>query len=161
MMSHPDLVVFDLDLTLWHCGGAVWCDCLSPPFRRNQNQVLDHRGNRVKLYPDVIQILDRLDDLGIPMAIASRTHEPEWASELLTLFGIIQRFEFSEIYPEAKFSHFASIHADSGIAYADILFFDDEQRNIRDISSLGVRSVLVPNGMNMQLLELALERNAW
>ena len=152
-MNHPGLVVFDLDLTLWECGGATWCDGLSPPFERRRNRVFDATGNEIQLYYDVPSILDHVDDLGIPMALASRTHEPGWAQELLQLFRIEHRFAFAEIYPEAKFSHFSSLRDDSSIAFENMLFFDDEQRNIRDINNLGVTCVHVASGMTTSLLE--------
>jgi magnesium-dependent phosphatase 1 len=150
-MERPKLVVFDLDLTLWECGGAVWCDCLSPPFHRDQNHVLDRRGNRTRLFDDVISILDDLDQHEIPAALASRTNEPSWARELLELLGIENRFAFAQIYPEAKFSHFASLREQSGFAYDEMLFFDDEMRNIRDVSQLGVDCVHVSEGVNQPL----------
>ena len=155
-MNQPSLIVFDLDLTLWECGGATWCDCLSPPFERRRNQIFDAVGNEIQLYDDVPSILDHLDDLGIPMALASRTHEPGWARELLQLFGIEHRFAFAEIYPEAKFSHFSSLRDDSGVAFDNMLFFDDERRNIRDINELGVTCVHVASGMTTSVLEYGL-----
>lgn len=155
-MRHPSLVVFDLDLTLWECGSATWCDCLSPPFERVEQRVVDRRGNPITLYDDVPSILDELDTRGIPMALASRTHEPGWARELLSLLGIEHRFAFAEIYPAAKFSHFSSLRDDSGFDFEDMLFFDDEHRNIRDINQLGVTCVHVANGMATSVLESAL-----
>ena len=38
-----ELVVFDLDFTLWDCGGT-WCDCLSPPFMVRDQRILDRTG---------------------------------------------------------------------------------------------------------------------
>ena len=155
-MTQPELVVFDLDLTLWECGEAIWCDCLTPPFRIQGERILDRRGSRISLYPDVAVVLDRLDDLGISMALASRTQEPEWARELLNLLEIAHRFEFAEIYPGSKFSHFSSLRADSTVEYRDMIFFDDEQRNIRDIQQLGVHCVHVRSGISLDVLNQAL-----
>lgn len=155
-MRHPKLVVFDLDLTLWECGSAVWCDCLQPPFHRNSQSVFDRQGNEIRLFEDVIDVLTQLDELEIPIAIASRTHQPGWARELLELLGIEHRFAFSQIYPEAKFSHFASLREDSGYAYEDMIFFDDEMRNIRDISQLGVHCVHVSEGVTQLLFDQTL-----
>lgn len=152
-MHHPGLIVFDLDLTLWECAAATWCDCLSPPFQRRGTRLVDDRGNEIQLYHDVPSILDHLDDMGIPIALASRTHEPGWARDLLQLLEIEHRFAFAEIYPAAKFKHFSSLHEESGVAFEDMLFFDDEQRNIRDISQLDVTCVHVANGMSMSVLE--------
>ena len=38
--------------------------------------------------------------------------------------------------------HPYSIHKSSGVDYSDMLFFDDEYRNIRDISTLGELEIL-------------------
>ncbi|XP_015773535.1 PREDICTED: magnesium-dependent phosphatase 1-like [Acropora digitifera] len=48
----------------------------------------------------------------------------------------------------------------SGISYADMLFFDDEERNINDISRLGVTCVLVEQGMKHTVLENGLKKFA-
>ena len=50
------LVVFDLDYTLWDAGGT-WCDCLTPPFRRSGERVLDRHESHVRLYEDVPEIM--------------------------------------------------------------------------------------------------------
>ena len=151
-MAAPSLIVFDLDLTLWDCGGS-WCDCLSPPFRIRDDQVVDRLGARIRLYEDVQAILNDCDSRDIPMALASRTQEPDWARELLDLLGITDRFAYAEIYPASKFSHFSSLKSDSGIAYEEMLFFDDEMRNIHDVSQLGVTCIHVPNGINWSLFK--------
>jgi len=85
-----------------------------------------------------------------------RTHEPGWALELLQLLRIKHRFAFAEIYPEAKFVHFDSLRDDSHVAFDNMLFFDDEQRNIRDITELGVTCVHVASGMTTSVLEYGL-----
>ncbi|MDA3961877.1 MAG: magnesium-dependent phosphatase-1 [Planctomycetota bacterium] len=140
------LLVFDLDFTLWDCGGT-WCDCTRPPYRGHGDAVYDADGRSISLYPDVLAILDACDERGIAMALASRTEAPPWARELLTRLGIEQRFGQQEIYPGEKTRHFARIQADSGIAYRDMAFFDDEQRNIRAVSALGVQAIHVPTGL--------------
>jgi len=39
-----------------------------------------------------------------------------------------------------------------------MIFFDDEERNIRDVGRLGVVSILVKNGMTMPVLMNGLEQ---
>jgi magnesium-dependent phosphatase 1 len=94
----PELIVFDLDFTLWDCGGT-WCDCLSPPFRARDGEITDRTGRNIHLYEDVPSILDQCRRNGVPIAVASRTEQPEWARELLDLLSITDRFSFAEIYP--------------------------------------------------------------
>ena len=52
-----------------------------------------------------------------------------------------------EIYPGNKTTHFRRIRDASGIAYQDMLFFDNEMRNCRDVGRLGVTCVYTPDGM--------------
>ena len=85
------------------------------------------------------------------MALASRTEQPDWARELVGLLGIADRFAFSEIYPSSKLKHFAALRDDSRIDYDEMLFFDDETRNIRDLGSFGVTCVHVGQGMAWEL----------
>lgn len=160
MMSSllPKLVVFDLDFTLWDCGGT-WCDCLSPPFAVTDGEIFDRIGRKVRLYPDVIPLLDWCDRHGLPMALASRTEQPSWARELLTLLKISDRFIQAEIYPTSKLRHFAAIREETQIDCGEMIFFDDEMRNIREVGSIGVRSVFVREGLTSDVFHAALDRH--
>ncbi|MGI9470885.1 MAG: magnesium-dependent phosphatase-1 [Rubripirellula sp.] len=153
----PVLVVFDLDFTLWDCDGT-WCDCLSPPFHRKHGNVSDGRGRVVKLYDHVHPILDHCDQLSVPMALASRTEQPTWAKQLVELLGIRDRFAYSEIYPTSKQRHFSALRRASGIAFDQMLFFDDEMRNIEDVGSLGVTCIHVANGINHERFQSGLSQ---
>jgi magnesium-dependent phosphatase 1 len=150
-----EFVVFDLDYTLWDAGGT-WCDCLTPPFRRNGERVLDCHDGHVRLYEDVPEIMDALDAAGIPMGLASRTNEPGWARELLDLLGVRSRFEIEEIYPGEKTRHFGELQRKSGVSPERMLFFDDESRNIRAVGQLGVACVEVRSGMNWEVFRRGL-----
>jgi len=153
----PELIVFDLDFTLWDCGGT-WCDCLSPPFRLSGNRIVDRGGRYVRFYSDVVSILDLCDERQVATALASRTEQPEWAKELLRLLDVTHRFAFSEIYPSSKLKHFASLSRSTGVAYDRMLFFDDEMRNIHEVSDLGVTSVLVEDGLTRKVFDNGLEQ---
>ncbi|KYO20905.1 magnesium-dependent phosphatase 1 [Alligator mississippiensis] len=151
----PRLVVFDLDYTLW----PFWVDThVTPPFRHaSAGVVLDAGGRPVRLYPEVVAVLERLSSLGVPVAAASRTSETRGAAQLLELFGLQRFLQQTEIYPGAKTAHFHRLQQDTGIPFAQMLFFDDEPRNIQDVSNLGVTCVLVPAGMTLALLARGLE----
>lgn len=41
-----------------------------------------------------------------------------------------------------------------------MIFFDDEQRNIRDLTELGVLSILVKNGVNNNVIKEGLDKFA-
>eukprot|EP00073_Rattus_norvegicus_P040419 XP_008768897.1 PREDICTED: magnesium-dependent phosphatase 1 isoform X1 [Rattus norvegicus] len=86
MTRLPKLAVFDLDYTLW----PFWVDThVDPPFHKSSDgTVRDRRGQDIRLYPEVPEILGRLQSLGVPVAAASRTSEIEGANQLLELFDL-------------------------------------------------------------------------
>lgn len=79
---------------------------------------------------------------------------------MISLFGWSKYFKYREIYPGSKTSHFKNFLQNAGFSYNEMLFFDDEQRNIDDIEPLGVTSVLVnPDvGINTKLVEDGLQK---
>lgn len=153
----PELIVFDLDFTLWDCGGT-WCDCLSPPFRMKQGRLFDRGGRQVRFYSDVMQVLEFCDKRQIVTAVASRTEQPSWAMELLQLLEATHRFAYSEIYPSSKLKHFESLRTTTEVEYDRMLFFDDEMRNIHEVSGLGVTSILVDDGLTQSVFDDGLQR---
>ena len=66
-------------------------------------------------------------------------------------------FDYIQIFPASKTQHFARIHQTSGIAYEDILFFDDEARNRNVETELGVTFCLVRDGMTKE----EVDRGVW
>jgi len=156
MNSAPSLVVFDLDFTLWDCGG-LWVDCTRPPYIRDaEERILDSSRRVMRLYPDVPEILDKVEAMGCPMALASRTEQPEWARELLDLMEYRHRFDHEEIFPTSKLAHFSNLKRDTGIPYHQMLFFDDEFRNIAEVGELGVKCVEIHRGLDRDAFERGL-----
>lgn len=141
------LFVFDLDFTLWNAGNT-WCDHLTPPFSKHQNRVVDANGDIVRLYSDVPEILQYLSRKSITLAVASRTYEPSWARKLLDLLDIRKYFFHQEIYPSSKIRHFFALQKATGLDFSEMIFFDDEQRNIKDVERLGVQAVHVSGGLS-------------
>ncbi|KAL1789801.1 magnesium-dependent phosphatase 1 [Sigmodon hispidus] len=60
-----------IDYTLW----PFWVDThVDPPFHKSSDgTVRDRLVQDIRLYPEVPQVLDRLQSLGVPIAAASRT----------------------------------------------------------------------------------------
>jgi len=140
--------VFDLDFTLWDCGGT-WCDHTNPPYYKRNGMILDEDQREIRLYPDVTTILEWMKTKNVDMAIASRTGAPEWADELMELFDIKKFFSYFEIYPGSKINHFTSLHNKTGVPFREMIFYDDEMRNIEEVRQLGVDTVYVENGINL------------
>jgi len=143
--------VFDLDFTLWDAGGT-WCDCTNPPYFLKNGQVFDQSGNHIRLYPDVLNILQHLRQFQKNIAVASRTNEPAWARDLLSKMGISHFFDAQEIYPGSKIMHLNNISKKLNTPFHEIVFFDDEHRNIDDALKLGVKPVLVGQGITFEMV---------
>ena len=101
-----------------------------------------------------MEIFQAIEDNDIPMAIASRTEEPEWARQLLDLLRIREKFKYEEIFPDSKVTHFNKLHEKSGIPFKKMIFFDDESRNIKEVGNLGVRCHLLNEGINLKEFRL-------
>ena len=147
-----EVFVFDLDFTLWDAGGG-WCDTTNPPYFWKNQKLFDQSYNWIRLYPDVIKILDFLKEKGKIIVAASRTFEPAWANDLIQLFDIEKYFDLKEIYPSSKIQHFKRIQNHFEVPYKKMAFFDDEYRNIEEVGNLGVETVLVRNGINFEMIK--------
>ena len=162
----PKLVVFDLDYTLW----PFWIDthAAPPPYKALGlgTHAIDRAGFEMRLYKDVQDIFSWLQSRNVSIGIASRTEEPDWARNLMSLLTIDHSrkrvlrdyVEHEQIFPGCKIAHFREIAKSSGHSFEDMIFFDDEHRNIRDVSGLGVTCVLVEDGMSMGVLQEGLEQ---
>jgi magnesium-dependent phosphatase 1 len=158
----PKVAVFDLDDTLW--APEMWL-LSGSPFRKDQatGRVYDQAGEHVYLFDEAKEVLAMLyekhkDDVQI--AYASRTEYPDWARSCLKLIEVIRQgdtivtmrdvMSTAEIYPGNKISHFKKIQKTTGIPFEDMAFFDNEYRNIADVSKLGVTCVYTPDGMDWE-----------
>lgn len=149
------LIVFDLDFTLWNAGGT-WCDHTFPPYRKEINHVIDSQRNIIYLYPEATNILNHLASVGFEIGIASRTHQSGWAEELLRLFSIDTFFKYKQIFPGSKVEHFRNLRKASKKDFSNMIFFDDELRNITEVSELGVKTVFVESGISWNLIKSCL-----
>lgn len=151
----PKMVVFDLDYTLW----PFWVDThVSGPLKPTEGglKVKDRYGEGYGFYNDVGGILEALKQKSILIGAASRTSAPDLGREMLKLLKIpsasgastraIDYFDYQEIYPGDKKTHFHRIHKDSGVEFEEMLFFDDESRN-KNVEVLGVTMQLIKDGV--------------
>ncbi|KAL0031632.1 hypothetical protein WJX77_010764 [Trebouxia sp. C0004] len=149
----PELVVFDLDYTLW----PFWCEMYTTR-------------DEPKLFPEARGVMEALKDSGVPMALASRTPTPEVARAFLQKLGLSKgMFVSQQLIPASSgfdhnsaqkdVRHFPAIQKETGISYNRMLFYDDEDRNIHRVSKLGVTSVLVSTseGVSVKTLKQGLQ----
>ncbi|KAM0739762.1 hypothetical protein ACQRIT_004946 [Beauveria bassiana] len=172
----PRLIVFDLDYTLW----PYWVDThVTPPLKANaaHTAATDRHGEDFAFYQDVpliLQLLPRVASSAsttapIKLGVASRTSAVGIARDLLKMLHLPavdgqqkarragDAFDAgTEIYPGSKIRHFETLQKRTGIAYEDMLFFDDESRNM-ETEKLGVTMRLIRDGLTWAEVERGVE----
>lgn len=126
-------------------------------FSPKTDKIYDRCNAEIKLYPDVYEMIPKLKKLGYKIATASRTHCTEEALSLLHLFNLYPLMSSVQIYPGQKITHFKKIVKDTGDDWSEMVFFDDESRNIRDLTPYGVHCVLVRNKLDWNTLRQGLQ----
>jgi len=154
----PKMIVFDLDYTLW----PLHVECYDHPFTVNKQskRVTDKNGRITDPYPEATNILKELKNSGFILGVASRTTEIKGAKILVQTLGWNEYFSYKEIYPGCKVTHFESLSRDSKVDLRDMLFFDDEQRNIRDLTQKGVVSIFIESGVSTEIIYAGLKKFA-
>ena len=87
----------------------------------------------------------RAEGLDICAGVASRTDEPEWAKFCMDELVVEDGSMLSECFGDRV--HLQRLHRSTGVAFENMIFFDNEYSNISSVRSLGVRSFHTPNGM--------------
>ena len=147
-MTDFRVYIFDLDFTIWNAGDT-FCSETCPPYKWKNGKLVDAEDRWIRLYPDVKEILEKLKEQGVIIAAASRTHEPNWANDLLQLFDIDRYFTIKEIYAGEKSTHILNIMQKTNCSVNELIFFDDEQRNIDTVQALGITTVHIKDGLNL------------
>ncbi|XP_046673050.1 magnesium-dependent phosphatase 1-like isoform X2 [Homalodisca vitripennis] len=117
---------------------------------RDGNSV-DSELNLISLYPEVKDILQSMSKHFL-LAVASRVEDITVAYQLLSFCQISSYFPLKEIYPTSKSIHLKRLQARSGHHAHEMLFFDDDKRNIRDSKNIGVQAVQVLNGLSWHVV---------
>ena len=165
----PKLIGFDLDGCVWSpemyelWGGGA-------PFRREAvcNELKDKNWNTVRLLAATENIMHALHTdprfAATKVAWVSCCDEPRWAAECLDKFTtsdgvtpLSQCAHSSQIYKHNKQVHFQRLKEEfDGIEFEQMLFFDNELGNIRNVSKIGVKCVHSPDGLTMEAWEQGL-----
>ncbi|CAG9860605.1 unnamed protein product [Phyllotreta striolata] len=150
-LENLKLIVFDLDYTLWpFCVDSH----ISAPLRKSSSgSIWDSQKTKIKCYPEVPDVLNLLHNEGYILAVASRSPQIEAARQLIEFLEWDKYFTYIEIYPGNKTEHFNKIRELSKFSYNQMIFFDDEPQNIRDVEKIGVVCIFVRNGVNKALIE--------
>ena len=127
----------------------------------DKNTCTDSKGVPVRLLGAIPDVFDEIRAWGGSIAIASRTDEPAWAREILNKFRTSRGDTLmscvtpglDELYKKCKTNHLAAIQQKSGCDYSDMVFFDDDPQNIRDVSGIGVLSILTPEGVTREVCD--------
>jgi magnesium-dependent phosphatase 1 len=165
----PRLIVLDLDYTLWPFYSDIHP---SPPLRllpaSSPATLADRNGEQFALYRDAPHIL-RLIATSLPntrLAVASKSPVGDLCREVLKLLRLpeggdkgggpkraIDAFDAGlEIYEGSKLRHFEVLAKRTGIAFSEMLFFDDERPNL-EVEKLGVTMRLIKDGLTWEEVE--------
>ncbi|KAI3752929.1 hypothetical protein L2E82_24971 [Cichorium intybus] len=111
------------------------------------------------MYPHAKGILNALKEKEVDMAIASRSPTRDIAVNFVDKLGIKSMFVAQEIFSSwtHKTEHFKKIQQKTQVPFNQMLFFDDENRNIEAVSKMGVTSILVNNGVTIEAFRQGLK----
>lgn len=130
-----EMIVFDLDGTLWY---PCVTERPSPYTYLTSTLVQDSTNRLSHAYPEVPEVIAKLASLGYKLGIASRATPAADAVLLIQTFGWKSHFNHVVIHGGRKDVHFQELQKQSKIPFKSMLFFDDEERNINDVSPLNV-----------------------
>lgn len=169
---------------LYFSGGAGAPFTKSPEYETD-GTILTCKSEPVRLLSQVREVMRELycERAGkwqnTQVGISSRTDQPDWARELLEKFTITTQARKKnkwkgsgeqdsfciqdvmngpiEMQSDSKVQHFERISAQTGVSFEDILFFDNERGNCREVAKLGVVVAYCPDGVSKLLWDLSLK----
>lgn len=182
----PKLIVFDLDACFWDtemkfiedypqlvCGHVLAVQSTigargDIPIPPKNIEICLHEGAKAA----VRAWADDPEFKNVIFACASKTTKPQFSHACLgalTCDGrpVAKMFarEYTHIYPKTKNVHFEAIQRASGVAWKDMLYFDDctWRDNFADVQALSdgaITCVLTPNGLTEERWKYGLQEFA-
>ena len=184
LSAMPKAIIFDLDGCLWRpeMYELLWYSRgKGSPFRQdpqNPEHLLSVANEPVYLLGDVREVLTEIynvnDYKDVKIGISSRTDEPNWARELLSKFTIESekggskngRVAIEEVFngpieiaQDSKVEHFQRISKQYNLCMEEILFFDNEIGNCRQVAGLGVTVAHCPDGVTYDIWNRVLKED--
>jgi magnesium-dependent phosphatase 1 len=169
----PALIVFDLDACLWE--PEMYQISRPTVYDAKRGGVIAGR-DTVRLFPGTAAVLRRFLPGVDPrlaevcVAVASSTTEPGYARICLEALlvdpsrgeTVADLVDYQQVYPGSKgFAHLPALHAQAGVPYEQILFFDDctYSDNCAEVAARcpGVACVRTPDGLTEALFEAGLD----
>lgn len=131
--------------------------------------VTDRRGTPITVFNGASHALSEINrmkkEFPLQVGISSRTDEPSWAYQIMKWLVASDGTPLSkcfdnnliEISYSDKTQQFESLNRKTGIAFDQMVFFDNERWNIQSVSKLGVKCYHTPDGMTKEAWNQALE----
>jgi magnesium-dependent phosphatase 1 len=179
------LAVFDLDFTVWQPEMyELWgpptltniddvsldSQILKEARTCEKDMILTDRGDTpITIFDGASFALSEINRLrkegyDIVAAAASRTDQESWANVCPKYLIVHDETTLQDCFEDRvdidcfndKTHHLRRLHQQTGIAYKDMAFFDNEYWNISCVSKLGVRCFYTPDGMTRSIWKKAL-----
>nr|XP_018905723.1 PREDICTED: magnesium-dependent phosphatase 1-like [Bemisia tabaci] len=114
----------------------------------------------LKPYPEVSEILKKLTEENITLAVGFRSEFKEETETLLKYLDFRRYFKYITARARSKRFSFESFRELSGVDLSDMLLFDSEARGTVDAERARIPAVLVRFGMNLEVLDEGLGKFA-
>lgn len=136
-----------LPLFIQRFGLPETMEAVAAEYKRFFLETLD--ADHAPLMPGAHELLDRLDERGLPKAIATSSGR-EYVHHMFGPHGLLDRFAFVLTADEVKHGKphpeiFLTAAARFGLAPAEVLVIEDSIHGIRAAKAAGARVVLVPH----------------
>lgn len=146
-MMKKIIFAFELDNTLWECGGERH-DKLEAPFEKKSvigGLIKDKMGKRLYPYPEIKTILSQIKDSGYTIAFMATTGKPECTRQLMEITEIDHFPDISIFNEDNKKDQINMLMAETGSTPGEILYFDSSRENTRQLKPMDINTFLIPD----------------